>query len=177
MSLARFVPTASLVTFVLAGCAANPSPVPVSAEPNAIAALAGEWTGEYSSAATGRRGSIVFTLAAGSDTAYGDVAMVPSGSDQPLRAAGTSSGAAGGQNNVVTRPAAQGLTIRFVRIAGDSVSGVLDPYTAPDCGCVLTTTFRGRVQGGRIEGTFESSGDPRAAGSQGGHWAVTRRQR
>ena len=42
-----------------------------------LLAAVGEWVGEYSSAETGRVGSIVFTLAAGRDTAAGDVMMVP----------------------------------------------------------------------------------------------------
>ena len=165
------VALAAVAALAFAGCAARPSPVPLQADANALAALAGEWSGEYSSAATGRSGSIVFTLAAGRDTASGDVMMIPSGSDQPLAAA-VKSGVAGG---VSARPSAQGLTIRFVRIAGDSVSGALDPYSAPDCACALRTTFTGRVLGDRIEGTFVTHGDARASAPQTGRWAVRRR--
>ena len=109
------------------------------------------------------------SLAAGRDTAYGDVAMVPTGGE-PLLAAET------GRPGVVTRPSSRALTIRFVRIAGDSVSGWLDPYQAPDCNCVLTTTFVGRARGDRIDGTFRTVGDPRAAEAQTGQWSVTRRR-
>jgi len=63
------VALAAAAGLALTGCAARPSPVPLQADANALATLAGEWSGEYSSAATGRSGSIVFTLAAGRDTA------------------------------------------------------------------------------------------------------------
>ena len=173
MSIARWAPSACLLVPLLLGCAANPSPVPVVAEPDALAALAGHWAGEYSSPATGRSGSIVFTLSAGGESATGDVVMVPSGSEQPLVAA-AAPGVAG--QSATTRPVAKGLTIRFVRLAGDSVSGMLDPYSAPDCDCVLTTTFTGQLHGDRIDGTFETRGDPRASATQTGRWSVSRRR-
>ena len=65
--------TRSLVVAALAvlgsGCASVQSPVPVAGEQSDIASLAGEWAGEYSSAETGRGGSIVFKLSAARDTA------------------------------------------------------------------------------------------------------------
>ena len=118
-------------------------------------------------------GGIVFSLSAGRDTAFGDVIMVPAGSEQRLVAAP----AAAGDRFGTTRPATQGLTIRFVGVAGDSVSGVLDPYSAPDCACVLHTTFTGRVRADRIDGTFVTHGDDRAPAPQVGRWTVTRRRR
>ena len=66
------------------------------------------------------------------------------------------------------------LTIRFVRAEGGTISGSLDPYHAPDCSCILTTTFRGELRGDVIEGTFTTAGDPMAE-RQPGRWRVTRR--
>jgi hypothetical protein len=172
MSTTRAIVTACALGCLLAGCRARQAAVPVEARPDALARLAGEWTGEYSSAATGRSGSIVFTLTAGRDTAFGDVIMVPGGAERPL-AAVARPGVAG--QNVTGRPDTRGLTIRFVRIAGDSVSGSLDPYTAPDCDCVLTTTFTGRVHADRIDGTFTTYGGAPTGTPQRGRWAVTRR--
>lgn len=170
MSPDRLLLEGCLTAVLLAGCASNPSPIPLDASPNAMAVLAGEWTGEYSSSATGRSGSIVFTLAAGRDTAFGDVVMVPTGGAQ-VAGTNTPSG-----KNVVTYPASQPLKIRFVRVAGDSVSGVLEPYSVPDCGCVLTTTFTGRVGSDRIDGRFRTSGDPQSSALQEGRWTVKRRK-
>jgi hypothetical protein len=170
MSPDRWLIEGCVAAVFLAGCASNPTPVPLDAAPDAVATLAGEWTGEYSSAATGRSGSIVFTLVAGRDTAFGDVMMVPAGGPQ-VAGTNTASG-----KNIVAYPASQPLKIRFVRVAGDSVSGLLEPYSAPDCGCVLTTRFTGRVGSNRIDGTFTTSGDPQAAAPQQGRWTVKRRR-
>ena len=173
MLRAAFTLATLLTASAVYGCATqSQAPVPVQAQSADLSALVGEWTGEYSSAATGRSGSIVFTLAAGRDTAFGDVVMVPRGASDPL----VPDPRAGGAGTVVAPSAGRGLTIRFVRLTGDSVSGVLDPYRAPDCNCVLTTTFAGRVRDDRIEGTYTTRGE--ASGSpQTGRWEVTRRKR
>ncbi len=159
----------ALLASVLLGCAANPSPVPVEAAGSDLGALAGRWEGSYSSAQTGRSGSIVFTLEAGHDTATGDVLMIPSNSDRPLRPAG--------QDKIQPQQAApmpSVLTIRFVRLQGDEVRGELLPYQAPDCDCMLETVFTGRLSGGRIEGTFTTYGERQPAPSTG-HWQVRRK--
>ena len=55
------------------GCSYQGTPVPVAGDTNL---LAGEWDGTYSSQETGRAGSIIFHLKAGTDSAYGDVLMI-----------------------------------------------------------------------------------------------------
>ena len=65
--------TIGAALLLLAGCAGNPSPVPVVGTASDVRALSGEWAGEYRSPETGRTGSITFKLAAGRDTAFGDV--------------------------------------------------------------------------------------------------------
>ena len=163
-----------------AACARGRAPaVPVIAgSADELSALVGKWSGEYSSATTGRRGSIVFTLAAGRDTAVGDVVMMPSGASGPLRRASGNAvyaaGAEGAPGGVIAPRASSALTIRFVRLAGDSVVGMLEPYEGPDCACVLTTRFVGRVRGDRITGTFETRGSPTYQ-PQVGHWQVKRK--
>ena len=151
-----------------AACApAPPSPVPVSA-PEGAAALAGEWTGEYESPALGRAGSIVFHLDAGRDTAQGDVVMVQRGSQGALQRAPAEPGTV-----VRASMTPQVLTIRFVRVLGDRVTGMLDPYLDPDCGCTVYTAFEGTLAGDRLRGTFETRGSP--AGPATGTWSVHRR--
>ncbi|HET7232985.1 MAG TPA: hypothetical protein VFJ16_23450 [Longimicrobium sp.] len=151
-------------------CAGVPSPVPVQADPAAAAWLAGEWVGEYESPALGRGGSIVFNLAAGRDTADGDVVMVPRGALAPLRPA------------VAARPGAlvraaepRVLTIRFVRVRGDTVSGALDPFLDPDCGCTRVSRFTGTLSGGRLRGTFVTYGAPEVPVAAG-TWSAERRR-
>ena len=80
----RILPRACAFAFLVSACAAHQPPVPLVGPASDIAALVGEWAGEYSSSETGRTGSISFVLAAHGDTAYGDVIMVPRGLSQPL---------------------------------------------------------------------------------------------
>src|SRR2546430_1255476 len=144
--------------------------VPVGGTAGEVAALAGQWEGSYASAATGRSGSISFTLSAGSDSAFGDVIMIPRGWGRPLQA--WNGQAAAGTD---ARPRSAVLTIRFVRVTGGRVTGTLAPYADPETGARLFTTFEGRLDGDTIEGTYSTRG----AGSgdaQTGQWNVTRRR-
>lgn len=140
-----------MTSFWLAACRSAPSqPVPVSGSAEAIAALAGEWDGSYESVDGVRSGSIDFHLRAGSDTAFGDVIMIPRGWDRPL--------------TVEDQPGAQArepvparlLSIRFVHIGDGRVSGELDRYRDPACGCLIRTVFEGKLVKQALEGTYLS---------------------
>lgn len=74
-----------LAVLLASGCIHMP-PIRLEATPADLEMLAGQWNGEYTSPALGRRGSIEFKLAAGQDQATGDVLMVPQGSGRPVRA-------------------------------------------------------------------------------------------
>jgi len=146
------LPTRSLA-LLLAGsavlaCGGPSTPVPVRGD---IAGLEGQWVGDYSSRESGRSGSIVFTLTAGSDTAQGDVIMVPS----DLRMRGP---AVPGEMGVASprAPRSELLTIKFVAASRGTVQGELNPYRDPDCGCLLTTVFTGTLDGDRLSGTYRS---------------------
>ena len=160
-SLARIIALLALVT----ACGGSQSPVPVVGRDVDISRLTGQWLGDYSSAETGRSGSIVFTLTAGSDTATGDVVMTP----QLARAAAAQ---VTGQSNAPLP--SQTINIRFVRVSGGQVSGALAPYTDPSCSCPLHTTFVGRLMGDTLSGTF-SSRHENAQDTQSGKWRVVRR--
>lgn len=159
---------ASLV--LAAACASNPAPVPVVAGSSGdLNRLAGEWVGEYSSTQTGRSGSITFRLAGGTDSAWGDVVMIPAGHHEPVQPMAIT-----GADGRTVMPASQLLTIRFVQVVGGTVSGALDQYRDPECGCGVYTTFSGRLSNGVIEGEFASrhSSHP---GTWTGRWQVRRR--
>jgi hypothetical protein len=149
-------------------CASAPAAVHLEATPTDIQALVGEWQGEYSSAATGRSGSIVFKLIAGEDHAHGDVVMIPTGSHRPYVPIGPVTGTS------AMRDLPEVLAIRFVRAAEGGVSGSLEPYRDPDCDCEANTTFTGRVRGDVVEGTFLTI----SRGMRGtpGHWKVQRKR-
>jgi len=154
---------------VLAGACAAPAPpppVPLRGEAADLSRLAGEWNGEYTSASSGRSGSIRMTLeAATPEMAFGDVLMFPARPEERPEAVNPERGDAG----------PQALAIRFVSVTGDSVSGTLEPYRDPACACVVSTTFSGRVRGDVIEGTFVSHGGAGYLPNEG-RWRVDRKK-
>lgn len=159
----------AVIATCVAGCSGAPEPVPVVGSPADLRALAGEWGGEYQGEATGRSGTIVFQLAAGADTAYGDVVMISRERNEArLPVQDPSAG-------LPISRAPDVLTIAFVRAAGGGVTGRLKPYRDPDCDCTVDTRFEGHLEGDRIEGTFTSrhveSGEVRT-----GTWKVKRKK-
>ena len=153
-------------------CATKPTPVTVAGDAVDRVSLAGKWTGEYSSPTTGRSGSVVFNLSPSGDAASGDVVMVPHGLDRPLTpyTAGNTTAA-----SVRSPNTSQVLTIKLVRVSGDTVSGVLDAYRDPECDCPVVTTFIGKLSGDVIDGTFTTRGNQTAA-QQTGTWRVARQR-
>jgi len=151
-------------------CASKPTPVTVTGDAGDRASLAGKWSGEYTSPATGRSGSIVFNLSPSGDAANGDVVMIPRGYGKALVPYGNATTAAGG--TVSAAPISQVLTIKLVRVSGNMVSGVLDAYRDPECDCPVVTTFTGTLNGDTIEGTFSTSGSSNTP--QTGTWRVKR---
>ena len=139
-----------LIALVAGACALNPAPVPVVGDSRDITSLTGEWLGEYRGQDNGRTGSILFRLAAGTDTAHGDVIMVPRASSG-LAPDHPESHLVHAHTQVAVSRA---LSIRFVDVTGRQITGVIDLYPSPDCECQLLTTFRGERRGNRIEGSF-----------------------
>ena len=155
------------IALIMAGCSTAPAPVPVVGTPTDLGRLTGEWGGEYQGQTSGRSGSIVFKLAAGADTAFGDVVMIPrERRESRLPVQDPSAG-------LPTSRALEVLSIAFVRAADGGLSGRLIPYRDPECDCLLITRFQGRIRGDVIEGTFTST--PAEGGAtQTGTWKVKR---
>ena len=159
---------ATLLVLALSACGASRAPVPLVGASSDVGALTGEWAGDYSSAQSGRSGSISFTLRSAGDSALGDVVMIPTAWGRPL-APWREQNAAGGNQ----APASTVLSIRFVRVEHGHVSGTLDPYADPQTGARLLTTFTGELNGKTIAGSYTTrlpSGD-----TQTGQWSVQRR--
>jgi len=100
--------------------------------------------------------------------------MVPRGYGRPLLPYGNAANTAIGVTQ--TGANSQVLTIKLVRVAGDTVSGVLDAYRDPQCDCPVQTTFTGRINGDTIDGTFTTRGAQSNSG-QTGTWRVKRTTR
>lgn len=144
-------------------CTYQGSPVPVAGDTRL---LEGEWEGTYTSDQTGRTGSILFSLKAGTDSAYGDVLMIPARADLvgPLTVPPIPE-----QARRMTRV----LRISFLRCDEGQVTGWLDPYDDPETGEQIHTTFEGRLKGNELRGTFSTfyPGSPQVLG---GTWWVKR---
>ena len=95
-------------------------------------------------------GSIVFNLRAGTDTASGDILMIPANADPGTQMP---------REVDASRRPPQLLQLSFVRCEGSAVTGWIEPYTDPDTGEKILTTFDGLLDGDRIEGTFVSYGE------------------
>jgi len=162
-----------IFTVVAAGCLYKPPSVPLFVEPrSSLEALVGEWAGDYTvDDEYERSGRISFTLTAGEDHAFGDVLMVPSARPRGYDRYQSFPPARTDANR---RPA-EALSIRFVRVFGGGVSGLLDTYWDPDRNCQVSTTFVGDVKGDVIEGTFRSHFTELASEATG-HWRVVRRR-
>jgi hypothetical protein len=127
--------------------------------------LEGDWEGTYISRETGRTGSIMFQLKAGTDSAYGDIVMIPVRAEE--------AGPARMPQATTYQKSPQVLRFSFVQCGGRDVTGLLAPYPDPDTGEQVYTTFTGRFKGDALEGTFSSTypgGTHRPAGT----WSVKR---
>ena len=148
------------------GCGSTAARVPISGSASDVSQLAGEWNGEYHADTGGRSGVVTFQLAAGRDTASGDVIMFAK-QDRP--------GMSGNETrNTGPNVVPQGLSIRFVRTREGMVSGALDPYRDPECDCMVSTTFEGRLSGDTIEGRYISARSGEASPVRG-TWKVKRK--
>jgi hypothetical protein len=157
---------AVLAAALAAACAYNPPPVALHGQASDLERLAGRWRGSYEGGRGSRSGSIELVLLAGEDHAHGDVVMVARGSRHGYRR----------WRDAIAMPAPEVdvLTIRFVAVEDGYVSGALDAYRDPTCDCRAQTTFRGRLSGNVIEGTFITH--TAVGGPAHGRWKV-RRQR
>jgi len=156
---------ALFLALLLPGCAATPAPeIPLAYAARAQAdALTGQWWGDYGSVQSGRHGRVRFSLEASDEvSATGDVLMIP----QRL---------VGGDPPETTHPGPPtSLRVSFVRIEDGTLVGALEPYNDPGCGCLVSTTFIGRVVDNSIEGTYVSQGGAMHLGHSG-RWRVDRR--
>jgi hypothetical protein len=147
-------------------CASKSPGIAVTSSDFDLNPLLGEWHGQYRSSETGRSGTIAFTLRAGEANASGNVVMLP-------QSAGSDGAAVD-----PAQAARQVLTIHFVRKEGGSVTGTLDPYSDPECGCQVSTTFQGMFTDARtIEGSYTTVPSRPGTGVTHGTWKVTRLRR
>jgi hypothetical protein len=165
MRRASWIIALGLVASTLA-CASKSPGIAITSNDFDLNPLVGEWHGGYKGSETGRSGTISFTLRAGEANASGNVVMIPTAA---VNAPAVDSAQAARR---------QVLTIHFVRKEGGSVTGTLDPYGDPECGCQVNTTFQGTFTDARtIEGTYTTVPSRPGTGVTTGTWKVTRLRR
>lgn len=129
---------ATAVLFV--ACSQLAPPIAMVGDDEDRTALVGVWQGEYQSDDGKRAGVINFELEEDEALAHGIVDMRFSIVD------------AGG--NIIQQSFR--LRIRFVRAEGGLVSGMLERYTDPHCGCDVITEFVGEIEANMLIGTYET---------------------
>ena len=162
--LTAIVLAGAVVAASAVGCASRPPEIELTSSDFDLNPLVGEWRGNYINPEAGRSGTIAFTLRAGVSSASGNVVMIPHSADSSLSSAAA-----------VARSV---LKINFIRKEGSKVSGTLDPFRDPNCGCQVNTTFEGAFTDAHtIEGTFSTA--PLVVGPKvtSGTWKVTRVKR
>ena len=165
---ARSAFAAAALAPLLWSCASNPAPVILQGSRAEIATLTGDWEGSYGSVESRRDGSITFRVRAGSDTAFGDVMMIPDASGIRIMAEDAQTRA-----HAAHASAPEFLRITFVHVSDGVVEGSLEPYIAPDCKCTVRTVFRGTIRGDAIAGEYVTRGE--GGLRQNGTWTVRRR--
>jgi len=152
-------------------CATKPPGIALTSSDFDLQPLVGVWRGDYSNPQTGRRGTIAFSLRAGESFASGNVVMIPK-PDSLLTAE---------ERELASDVPSTGrsvIPIHFIRKEGGSLNGTLDPYRAPDCDCIVTTTFQGTFTDERtIQGTFTTVPSKAGTSITSGTWRVTRVKR
>jgi hypothetical protein len=168
ISLTRAPRAVLALGLLIAACRYQPTPVTLQGATSDVAVLAGSWEGEYFGAESRRTGTIMFSVQAAMDSAYGDVVMEPA-PGQRITAADVGSGAHAAHSRTPHL-----LRITFVHVQGGIVQGDLEPYIAPDCECVVRTTFRGAVQGDVVKGEYVTTSQ--SGLHQTGSWSVRRKR-
>jgi len=152
-------------------CATKPPGIALTSSDFDLQPLVGVWRGDYSNPQTGRKGTIAFSLRAGESFASGNVVMIPK-PDSLLTPE---------ERELASDVPSTGrsvIPIHFIRKQGGNLNGTLDPYRAPDCDCMVTTTFQGSFTDARsIQGTFTTVPSKAGSAITSGTWRVTRVKR
>jgi hypothetical protein len=127
------------------------STIPVKGTRSEVMSIAGEWNGSFQEAGSERHGDVNFALDAGRHSGEGKVVAYADASKKQ----------------------SQVLKIKFVKIAGEAITGTIAPYADPRCNCTVKTSFDGVVNGDSIIGSYVMSSDD-ADVERRGEWSAER---
>ena len=143
----RTLLTLALGSLLLA-CA---STIPVKGTSSEVMTIAGEWSGSFQEVGSERHGDVNFALDSGRHSGEGKVVAYADASNQQ----------------------SQVLRIKFVKIAGEAITGTIAPYNDPRCNCTVKTSFDGVINGDSIIGSYVVSSDE-AEVERRGEWSAER---
>lgn len=150
-TMVRVCTLTALVALFLTGCATSRASVPVRGEVTETALLAGEWRGQFDGAREERHGKIEFNLEMGRHTADGEVVVfAPKKGEPPMQ-----------------------LRIEYLAVEDNKITGKIEPYTDPECDCVVETEFEGDLTGDFIIGTYAAR-MPATGAARKGEWSAER---
>jgi hypothetical protein len=164
MRVARLAGVAVAVLAVSA-CVSSPGFIPLPSASENLKALGGEWRGEYTNPATGRRGNLYFALTPGEDAAAGEIVVYPH----------MGPGVVKWENRVTIASArylAEVQTVRFVSYESGILTARVGPYVDANCGNVHVTTFFAEMRNGQLAGNFITRSD--AHEPHTGQWTASR---
>lgn len=164
-----------IVTVTSCRMTPSPPPVPVQGTEQDVASIAGEWSGQYWSKASGRRGIIRFHLAEHADTGHGEVEITFSPSLHVGREAASADYPKSDPEELPAPCTIIGITV--VAIEDDLVRGTMAPYWDPDCNCRAETVFEGKLARNRITGTFSTRRESSDRPVLTGEWRAERKTR
>jgi hypothetical protein len=147
-----------------------PAPVKVQGASQDLRRLAGTWLGEFRSDQDDRHGTISFSLAVDSDTAFGHVTL-----KAPPRAPECVDPARPLAPSRVVAPIV--LRVGALATSEGSVGGWMRPYLDPEAGCWVDTWFEGRLMRDTLRGTYFSRRTGTGPIRQGSWWAARQRVR
>lgn len=162
--MSRSLSRAAALLALAAACSVQPAPQLAPSQPADLAAMNGNWVGEYTNSETGRSGSIAMSLRSWSDSAAGDLVLVPNGSS-PLLAVDVA-------GHVARGVSAEVLRLSFKPVAGGMVEATVEPYFSSDCTCAVTMVLQATPEKNLIAGEFVLS-STRGLRQQG-KWSVSR---
>ena len=142
--MAAFMLVAALVT-------ACGSSIPVKGNTTEVMSIAGHWVGEFKENDSERHGKVVFDLETGRHTGEGKVTAF----------------------NDLAETQSQTLEIKFLKVAGDAVTGTIAPYIEPRCNCKVKTEFSGALTEDAIIGSYVMASEDGAV-ERRGEWSATR---
>jgi hypothetical protein len=139
--------------------------------------LAGKWEGEYTSSITQRSGAVIFDLTkTSSGHALGRITKTEYVTSTTKEKRGATHKSIGPKHKTVpvTKTSKQEtpLSIDFMGLEGDKISGEVTPHYDPKFNATVFTTYEATLKDNRMEGTFTTRIGQNGNSYTGSWWTI-----